>query len=445
MANPEKRTMQDVIPKEKRTIRNVRMNGERLLKPPITPKAPPPPPPSPTEIDIEPPRPPSKIRRHRSNRSWPKILIVLFIILFVLFLILNAFGGAAVKISPRQEETIIKGTFIASVTQDFISLPYEVFSLTREGIQVVEASGEKQVDAKASGTIIVFNNFDANNQKLIANTRFETPGGLVYRIRDPISVPGQKLNSDGELIPGSLEVAVLADKPGEKYNVGLTDFTIPGFKEANDPRFDAFFARSKTPMTGGFSGIQKIVAEDDIEDARKDIDNKLKKELASSLESDLPEDFVTFDNLATMTFRDLPQEESDDKDSVGFRREGKLQSVVFDKNDLAAFIAENTIASYDGAPVFLDGDSDLAIVITDPSSFNINSSDQFEFTISGEVNIVWELDEERLKEDLAGKSRSDIQMVLSAYPSITEADITIYPFWRRSFPEKAEDVHLEYK
>ena len=39
---------------------------------------------------------------------------------------------------------------------------------------------------------------------------------------------------DGKNIPGSVDVKVYANEPGEKYNIGLSDFTIPVLKETQD-------------------------------------------------------------------------------------------------------------------------------------------------------------------------------------------------------------------
>ena len=49
------------------------------------------------------------------------------------------------------------------------------------------------MERKASGQIIVYNAYNDNNQKLIKNTRFETPDGKIYRIQASIIVPGTKV------------------------------------------------------------------------------------------------------------------------------------------------------------------------------------------------------------------------------------------------------------
>jgi hypothetical protein len=48
----------------------------------------------------------------------------------------------------------------------------------------LEATSEQQVENTASGKIKISNLYSKETQDLIKNTRFETPQGLVYRIKN---------------------------------------------------------------------------------------------------------------------------------------------------------------------------------------------------------------------------------------------------------------------
>jgi len=445
----KKRIMQDIIPPEKRTIRRVPLGHTPRVN-------------ESTENTVEeqadikenikeesvssmtPPLAPT-IRETVGKRRWPRIAIIAGIVLVVVILILSLFSRATITITPRQENITVSGTFLADNTDSFDVVPFELFSITREEQEQVEALGEKYVEAKSSGIIAVFNDFSEKGQLLVANTRFQTPEGLVYRIQDPITVPGQTVDGDGKKIPGSIEVRVVADKSGDKYNIELSDFTLPGLKESGDiERFDSFFARSKTPMTGGFAGVQKTIDKEELGRATKDIDEKLTAELNTALGTELPEGLVMYQDAVFLSFSDLPQENATKKDEVIIRRRGTLQAIVFDEEKFAAFLAENTIATYDGGDVSLKDPAALVFKIIEKDDFQPGITSAFEFNISGQTTLVWKFDSERLQQDLAGKSKRDIAMVLSAYPSIEEADISLSPFWKQSFPEKIEKIHIEY-
>ena len=74
-------------------------------------------------------------------------------------------------------------------------------------------TGEEAVEVKASGKIMVYNNFSSEPQRLIIRTRFETKEGLIYRIPESIVVPGKTVKMGWET-PGSKEIGVFADEPG---------------------------------------------------------------------------------------------------------------------------------------------------------------------------------------------------------------------------------------
>ena len=206
-----------------------------------------------TDLDLSPQAPP--VRATPSRFGLWIIVGVSILVLFFGFSLL--FSGAKLVVIPKQRSVLVDATFEAFKTPRVGALGYEIMTIEIEGTNEVYANTEEFVEEKASGKITIYNNFNTSKQRLIKNTRFETPEGLIYRINESTVVPGQRIENK-KVVPGSVEVVVYADEVGEKYNMGLGDFTIPWFK--GDPRFDDFYARSKTEMTGGFVGEKKIVS-----------------------------------------------------------------------------------------------------------------------------------------------------------------------------------------
>src|SRR3989344_6529655 len=244
--------MQDVLPpqnednSEKRSIRHISMRKDREFK---TGSA--------AEADQTGSAGKSwEFRKQVGGRGgkWP-LVVGIGVAVAVLGIGLSVFfSGATVFATPRQEAVTVNGTFTAVKESKPGELQYETMTLSKETSLSVSATGEKHVERKASGNIVIYNNYNSESQRLIKNTRFETPEGLIYRVDKSVTVPGRK-SEGGVAAPGSMEITVYADQPGSSYNIGLTDFTIPGLK--GDPRYEKFYARSKTPMTGGVSGVVK--------------------------------------------------------------------------------------------------------------------------------------------------------------------------------------------
>ncbi len=441
--------LQDIVPPEKRSIRNVtlperarrerRTVVEKPVKQPVN---------RPVEREVEKPvseEPqfypyPQEIRARKKPK---KILIwgsgsILVILLFFIFS--SSLSSATIRITPRNAEvTASNETFKADVgATEGINL--EIIETSKEGGEVVPATGEERVERKASGTIVIYNNYDSNSQRLIRNTRFQTPEGLIYRIDESVVVPGRK-TENGNTVPGSIEVTVFADEPGDKYNIGLKDFTIPGFSD--DPgRFKDIYARSKTEMTGGFVGTVKTVSDSDETSAKERIRKKIQDDLKKELLSQVPEGFVLFEDAMIFDFESLPQSEARG-DSVQINEKVVLMAVIIKKTELANALAERL------EPNFIGDDSDvinwneLGFSIQDKESLDLIRRSEVVFTINGQVRLMKTFDSNSLKREIAGNPKKNLHNILSSYPAIEKAQSSIKPFWKRSFPEKEERIEIE--
>jgi hypothetical protein len=421
-----KNSFQDIVP-PKRTIRDIENSHTKESKPPKETES---------DSDYESAYG-NNVRKHRSSHFalW-FVAIIVVIVLILAFSLL--FSGAKLSITPKQSNAIVDARFDAAINADVGELSYEIMTIEKTDSKEIPATGREEIEEKASGKIVVFNNFSSSSQRLIKNTRFETPEGLVYRINKSVTVPGQK-KENGETIPGSVEVTVYADEVGDKYNTGLTDFTIPGFE--GSPQFDGFYARSKTIMTGGFVGEKLTADPDDIKKAREEMQTELKKQLMNEAFSQKPDEFYLFEDTIFVEFES--EGSSEKGDEVEVKEKATLYGVLFNKEQFARYIAENTIAAFDDESVEISDISALTIKVSDKANARPWEDEEFEFTVDGNVHIVWTFDEEKLKDDLAGRAKAALPTILSGYPSIDKAEVILRPFWKRSFPDKVEKIKIE--
>jgi hypothetical protein len=293
-----KSPFQDIIPPEKRSIRNVplprplheekkhapkhvkKLHVEKEIK-------------SEEEIFEEEPKDPFVYEpreelstygggQGRSGLSKLFLWLIALACLTALFFAVSwLFAGATVTVALKKVDAQLVGEQTFSLTPQNGEIGYSTVVLSDTASAEVTATGEKEVTSNASGTIVIYNNFDSNSQRLVAGTRFKTPEGLIYKLDAAITVPGKKGST-----PGSIQAKVTAEKPGSSYNIGLTDFTIPGFE--GDPRHDAFYARSKTPMAGGASGTVPIVDDEAKATAIENLKTALISTLKERANKELP-------------------------------------------------------------------------------------------------------------------------------------------------------------
>ncbi|MDO8572524.1 MAG: hypothetical protein Q7S11_01990 [bacterium] len=349
------------------------------------------------------------------------------------------FFGATIKIIPLNKSVSLELDIVArenTTEEGFV--PYQKIPLPNEEMsEDIPATLEKEITKKASGTIKIYNEYSTASQRLIKNTRFESKSGKIYRIDNSIVVPGMSV-AGGKTTPGSVEAKVYGDAPGEEYNSGPSDFTIPGFK--GDPRYTKFYARSQTPLMGGFSGKVKVPSEEDQNKAVARLKESLRGELIKKARAQIPEGFILYDSTIFIIFNDL--EAINPQNPTHITVKGSLYGVMFNRSILSGFIVKKIDDSYDGSPLLIRNIEELDVEpkheILDPGNLK-----DISLVISGQASIVWDVDQEKLKGELTGVSKKDgFKNVISQYASIWKAEAVIQPFWMTNFPKNPKNITI---
>lgn len=334
------------------------------------------------------------------------------------------FSSSEVQVIPLSRAVSITDASFAG-TGNAGALPFEVITVEKVASQTVASTGTKAVSSSAQGTITVYNT-QSGSQRLIANTRFETPGGLVFRIKTQVTVPGAKGGT-----PGSATATIYADKPGSEYNVGPTTFTLPGL--ASSPLFTAVTAKSTSAMSGGASGNEPIIASETEKATRTALMNSLETELATELGARVPEGYVLLPGAADTEYAPLASTPGPEAGTAEVKEKGMVRGVIFAESALAKALAESALLSdYKGEPLVLTDGHTLALKA---KSIPTDAEKEFSFTLSGTATLAYVVDPMRIAAAIAGKTRSAATDVLKQYPEVKEATLTLRPFWRTSYPD----------
>jgi hypothetical protein len=268
---------------------------------------------------------------------------------------------------------------------------------------------------------------------LVANTRFETPGGLIYRLEKQAIVPGIKTVS-GKKTPGSIEATVVADQPGEKYNINFNDFTIPGFKDS--PKYEGFYARSKTAMSGGSVGTVAVIDESDQLNVEKNVKEKIKSEITTKIENQIPSDSFMPNGAYDVSFISS-QPKSIDEKTAEIVVTAKVKAYVINKLELATFVAQkNNTEIIPSSEIDIDKEK---IEVKDV----FENDNKLSFVINGSLNFSYILDQNKFK-DATKSMPKDVALnsVLEIFPGIERIKITTKPFWKSSIPENTEKINI---
>lgn len=366
----------------------------------------------------------------------------------VVILILSLFGFSSLlskttlTVFPEFSTPTVNAEFIAYPDRREGALSYEIVTLEEEGEKQVSASGEEYVESQARGFIEIIKTTTGSEQ-LVKNTRFRSPDGKIFRIKEGVIVPGAIKDTTGNLVPGTIKAEIFADTVGQEYNFEAnTKFDIPGFKESNlNELYNSIQAVNREPITGGYKGKKFIINDNELSTSRQALELELRDKLLARIETEKPAGFIAFPASVAFTYVELPTVQYGEN-LVTIREQAILQMPLFKQDDFARFLAKETIATYNREPVHIVDPSTLTFSYTDPSTNSINLANltSLTFKIAGKPTIVSDFDAAQLQKDLAGKSKTSISTVLTAHPGIRSARVSSKPFWKRTFPDNANDI-----
>ena len=369
----------------------------------------------------------------KSSKKVLYISLAIFVLAFA-FGVSALFKSAKITVAPKEQQIHLGSNFTAN-KDDESGLSFQIVTINKDIQKTVASSGQTNVQKKASGTVTIFNT-TTQSQKLVATTRLQTPEGLIFRLKTAVTVPAKQTVS-GKVIPGSVSVMTTADVAGDKYNVGLKDFTIPGLK--GDAKYSQIYGRSNTPMAGGFSGMQASISPQTLASTTAEMQNSLKSSLATDIVSQIPANFIFYKNSMSFSFAPLTQISTTDSGAV-LDEKGTAYAIIFDRGVLSRSIA--SLYSITDT-IKIDSLDTLDFAYSTSTPFDPSGNGNIlNFSLSGDADIVWVFDANKLKTDLLGLSKNQAKIVISGYTAITEAWIETHPFWNQTIPSDPQKVQL---
>lgn len=316
--------------------------------------------------------------------------------------------------------------------------------------QIVEKTGEfsatgsqalpgqpKENNGKAKGSVVIYNEFSSENQPLVVTTRLETEDGKIFRITKNTIVPGMtKLGSENK--PGAIEVEVVADNPGEEYNIDPAEFKIPGFK--GGPKYEKFFAKSSKAMSGGAKSGPLSVSSQDIVKAKEKLFAEAKEEALSQLKKRLPAERKFFDEGAIAEIVSAESSVSPGTQAEKFSYTVKVSARVlaFSEDDVKGLL--KTKAEKEGRKA-------QAVYFEKPLNYLLIESPKDENFVKCEtktdIRIAAEPDLANFKKGSLGKDYTELETLIKSYPSIQKADVNFWPFYVKRIPMNEKRVRIE--
>ena len=353
-------------------------------------------------------------------------------------LLLLAVRATTVTIIPKTHAVVFdqasQFTAYPSIAAASGTLAYSIQTVQLEDSDTVSSTGTVHTEDKASGIVTVVNDFSTSPVKLIKNTRFATPDGLIFRAPADIVVPAKSGSAAGKI-----SVTVVADEAGEKYNVGpVSKFTLPGLKSTPD-MYARVYASSEKAFAGGFSGDRPGVSQSDTD--------KTVAAIRSRLESKVRDAAKALENISSVVFTDLVQVRYESlpstpeaRGNVRIHQKAEVVIPVFTAGNFAEAVARSVSSNTDGASMLVQPGEGYGAHLTSASS--TLGIDPLTFSLIGKATIVWQIDPKALTEALAGRDQGAFQSIVTGFAGIQEARARIEPFWSGVFPKDPSAIRV---
>jgi len=308
-------------------------------------------------------------------------------------------------------------------------IPGQYFLLSKSGSKIIETSNENDIlPLKTGGFIFIYNAYSAVSQKLVAQTRFETKDGKIFRIKNSVIIPGAKM-SGTKLVPSSIKVEVISDAAGEEYQIGPSYFTIPGFRGSS--KYAGFYAESTESMA--YIQNNSTLSNQEIEKTKKNLENTLVNELKKdTLNTFKDSDLKLIDGASTVKIDDFKA------NSQTISMKITWQAIFFKEKDFRGLVNYSVSNKYPDLKIF-DFKDNITYPQTTKSDFK-----------KGEIFFTFELDKANafaadlteLRKELAGLDENGMRNVIFNKNFINSATISLWPIWVKQAPGNPDKINI---
>ena len=348
--------------------------------------------------------------------------------------ILNLDEGLTVDVKGEQLDLVSK------------VIPGKIFETEKSASQQFNSAGKALKENNAQGIVRVYNNYSLS-QTLVANTRFQPPleKVLYFRTTRKVVIPSKSY----------VDVEVIADRPGEEYNIEPTTFSTPGL--VGLPQYYSVYGKSFSQMTGGFKGQVSQVKQEDLDAAKKSLLEKIKKETRDSLIKESSKEYIFLDEGMSRVVLEASSSvpAGTEAESFNFNLRIKINAIGFEKSNLDDFVKEliksKTRALAKGEDERSSSTIQNVVQKLEEQSLKIDYSVKEADLQSGKIilnlkisaKVYSDINEKTLKKALFGKSVKESRLLLESQPAITKTKLNVFPFWLKIIPENEDKIKIK--
>lgn len=292
------------------------------------------------------------------------------------------------------------------------------------------ATGKERIGNKATGKMTLSNAEKSDKQYIPSGSVFSR-GDFSFITASKVEVPGATV--DGGIVPGTIDVNVVAMKVGSEYNLA------PGAYVSSNPNVTAYGGQ----MSGGDSHDAVIVTTDDIEKATQALNELPNNDIKSQLTKQFTNgekviaDSFTIDHAAPVSVPALNAELVNGKAKLTSSTTFSITAIA--KSELQEFL-KNSIKKQitDEQRIYNDGIEKVVF------SGYIKNDQETLINVATNGQIGPKIDQADVKDQAKGKHFGDIQSKLEKIKGVSSVDVKFSYFWVRTVPNNINKIEVEF-
>ncbi|NQU99288.1 MAG: hypothetical protein HQ538_00995 [Parcubacteria group bacterium] len=374
-----------------------------------------------------------------------KSLLFFFLISFILISIIFfvVLPKAIITITPKLEP--FSSDFEISVSGNVDSLDQEnkIIPGATEEVEIksntkkFDSTGEKDVGIKAGGTVVLYNNYSSSPQVLVASTRLQSQG-KTYLLLSETTIPGAQIEG-GKQVPGVKEVVIEAEASGEDYNIGPSNFIIPGLALTKQKNI---YGKSESSVTGGSTEKMKIITEEDLNKAKDSLLEEISQEGIENIENKISGGDMIARSTVQNEIIELKTNGENEKEADNFEMElrAKIIAMSFSKDEVEELIFTSLNNELSQEKFFINDNIEKGVDF-EGIDFNVEHK-QLNLRLHINKEVGWRIDETMVKKAIKGKTSEETTKYLLENSIGEDAKVEFWPFWIKKVPQIEKKIKI---
>lgn len=379
------------------------------------------------------------------NFSPPKIGKILFIppilaAVTILLIAVYVFTIKAIIILTISPKVIEKNQAITIATATPTDLSKNIvqgqfLEVSEEGTVTTPATGTKEIGDKARGEVTIYNSSLSEGKNFPKGTVITSSNNLKFTFDDSVSLASASGDASS-ITPSTKKISVTAQAIGKESNLPSgAKFTVGSLEQS------VVIAKNDIAFSGGSKKEIVVVSKDDMAKLKENLPKDLEKKAKETLDKELSQNSAILPSFikTALTKTEFDKKEGEEAKTVALIGTVAYQAVSYKKSDFEEL--SNDLLKRDLRDMALDKNK----IAYEIKNAKLQDKDKISAILSIKAFLVPDIDNQKLKNSLSGRSFDEARKTLEKLPQVSGVDILLspnLPFLPALLPRLSQNITL---